>query len=197
MNQLNPPTQAHSPKPAQPKDDGLSGLILDVVLALFYGVLATWAVFTTFLIAGTVLDQFLDGDLKLFLALSLAVGIPLLTALGENSRREGYNKVLTPLERVHRVFIGSAIISFMAAILFSLTMAGNVVSQLRNNPVWFLAQDDRAYGPPPPLEDFTRRYSIILSDLIEEATTPLGLYEWQPYRADNSPNPETFHQTQV
>lgn len=186
MNQFHPSKQPQAAKKPQPAEDGIGELVLNVVLALMYGVLATWAVFTTFLIAGTVFDQFLDGDLKFSAALVLAVGIPILTALGENSQKEGREKVRGPLERVHRVFIGSAIISFMAAILLSMTMAGNVVGQLRSNPVWFLAQDARAYGPPPPLEDFTRRYSVVLSDLIEQVATPLGLYEWTPYRAEST-----------
>lgn len=193
MSHLNSPVPPPQPRPAQPQEEGVASLIFDVILVLLYGILATWAVFTTFLIAGTVLDQFLDGDLKLVLALVLAVGIPILTSLGENSRKQGREKVYGPLKRLHRIFIGSAIISFMAAIMLSMTMSGNVVSQLRNNPVWFIAQDARAYGPPPPLEDFTRRYSIVLSDLIEQSATQLGLYKWQPYRADNSQNIETFH----
>ena len=186
MNQFHPsqpPQQTHKP---QPQEDGVGTLILNVILMLMYGVLAAWAVFTAFLVAGSVFDQFLDGDLKFAAALVLAVGIPILTALGENSQKEGREKVRGPLERVHRVFIGAAIFSFMAAILLSMTMAGNVVGQLRSNPVWFLAQDARAYGPPPPMEDYTRRYSIVLSDLIEQVATPLGLYEWTPYRADNT-----------
>lgn len=185
MNQFQPSQQPQQARKPQPEEEGIGALILNVILALMYGILAVWAVFTTFLVAGSVFDQFLDGDLKFAIALVLAVGIPLLTALGENSQKQGREKVRGPLERVHRVFIGSAIISFMAAILFSLAMAGNVVGQLRNNPVWFLTQDARAYGPPP-LEDFTRRYSIVLSDIIEQVATPLGLYEWKPYRADNS-----------
>ncbi len=186
MNQFHPSQQPPQAKKPQPEEEGVGALILNVILALMYGTLAVWAVFTTFLVAGSVFDQFLDGDLKFAIALVLAVGIPILTALGENSQKEGREKVRGPLERIHRVFIGSAIMSFMAAILFSMTMAGNVVGQLRSNPVWFLAQDTRAYGPPPPLEDFTRRYSIVLSDMIEQIATPLGLYEWTPYRADNT-----------
>ncbi len=187
MNQFHSsPQPQQTQKPQSNEEEGVGALILNVVLALMYGTLAVWAVFTTFLVAGSVFDQFLDGDLKFAIALVLAVGIPILTALGENSQKEGREKVRGPLERVHRVFIGSAIISFMAAFLFSMTMAGNVVGQLRSNPVWFLTQDARAFGPPPPMEDITRRYSIVLSDLIEQVATPLGLYEWTPYRADNT-----------
>ncbi|MBA2662349.1 MAG: hypothetical protein H0U74_08635 [Bradymonadaceae bacterium] len=168
----------------QPDEDNFA---IDLVKVLLFGTLGCFGVYTAFIIAGTIFDQFLDGDLKLIAAAVLAIAIPVLTALGENSQKESGKTARGPLERTARVFIGVSIFSFMTAILLSLTMPGNICGQLRTNPNWFLKKDDRLYGPPTAFEDLNRRYSIVLSDLIEQATRPLGLYEDRTYRAELVP----------
>lgn len=141
-------------------------------LALF-GIVAAIGLYVAFLVVGTIFGHFLSGSLKLIASLVLAAAIPVLTALGENSKRERFEVVENPYDRAVRVFVGTAIFSFGTAVICALAMSGAVVYELRSYPNWFLTDSQRhsSFG------DFNAKVSLGLAQVVEEATSAIGIYE--------------------
>ncbi|MFW5968287.1 MAG: serine/threonine protein kinase [Persicimonas sp.] len=166
-------TLARAEKQKDDDESDVLELVAVVVQLTFLGLVAVSSLYVTFLVVSAIFDQFLSGDLKLVAALILSAGIPLLTALGENSRRERLNVVRDPVHRISRVFMGSAVFSFATALLCALVLTGAVIQELRSNPNWFLSdrQKESFVG------DVNASVSMELSNYIEKGTRAIGLYD--------------------
>lgn len=153
-----------STQPQQEEEQGTS----DYVVALLYGVLALWAVYTTFIVAGAVLGAVIDGPIRLAVAVGLALVFPILTAMGGNARKEQ----ATGVQIVSRIFIGAIILSFGTAVIIGVTMADKVVPRLMNDPNWFVNDPHAVQGPPA----INRRYSAIVADGFGRLAHAAGTY---------------------
>lgn len=153
----------NAPAPEERK----SGLV-DYVVALLYGVLAMWAVYTTFLVMGALLAAVVDGPIRMVGAIALAFVFPMLTAMGQNSTKEK----ATGVDILSRIFIGATILSFGCAVIVGVTMADKVVPKMMNDPNWFLNDPHAMQGPP----DLNRRYSVIVGDGFGRLAHAAGTY---------------------
>lgn len=103
--------------------------------------------------------------------------IPLATALGENSKKERFDVVTRPEDRIVRICIGSAIFSFMAALLISFAMSETVTDQLRYNPNWFFPDGGQAPHESTGLARVNYEMSGTVADIVENTTRAIGIYE--------------------
>lgn len=158
--------------PSEQADDDLTGFTVGMVKIVIFGSIAAIGVYISFLTIGTIFGEFLRGQLRFYGALILALAIPLLTALGENSQKERFEVVERPVDRIARVFIGTAIFSFGASILVCFAMSGQVVKELRRTPNWFMSdQTDRS-----KLGDLNDRFSEGIAFVVEAGTRAVGVY---------------------
>lgn len=144
----------------------------DYVALVIYGVLAAWAVFTTFIVMGALLVAVVDGPIRFAGAVILALVLPAVTAMGQNSRKEQ----ATGIEIVNRILIGTIILSFGCAVIVGITMADKVVPKMNNDPNWFVDDPHRQDGFPA----LNRRYHRIVADGFGKAAHRAGTY-YYPY----------------
>jgi hypothetical protein len=181
------PAEAKTSERPAPEETSSAEFVFEFVRIALFGVVAAIGLYIAFLVVSTIFGHFLSGDLKLVASLILASAIPLLTALGENSKRERFEVVDKPYDRVVRVFVGTAIFSFGTAVICSLAMSGAVVHELRTFPNWFLSDSQRqtSFG------DFNAKVSLGLAQVVEEATSAIGIYEGKSHadtRAKTGPS---------
>ncbi|MGM0557539.1 MAG: serine/threonine-protein kinase [Myxococcota bacterium] len=158
--------------PSEKVDDDLGGFTVGMVKIVLFGSLAAIGVYISFLTIGMIFGEFLRGQLRFYGALILAIAIPLLTALGENSQKERFEVVERPVDRIARVFIGTAIFSFGASILVCFAMSGQVVKELHRSPNWFMSdQMDRS-----KLGNLNDKFSEGLAFVVEAGTRAVGVY---------------------
>lgn len=150
-------------------DEEEDSFAIDLVAFLLSAVLAVWAVYTTFIVMGALLSSVFDrGELRFAGALILALIIPITTAMGANSRKEGARGI----QRFTRVAIGASILSVGCAAIVALTMADKVVPRLEADPNWFLDNPDSIHGTP----GLNRRYSGIIAQMSCRVAGDAGLY---------------------
>jgi hypothetical protein len=156
-------------------NDEEEGGIGNIVVFFGYTVLAIWGVYTTFIVMGAMLQTMFPDreDLRFALALVLAFIIPVLTAMGGNSRKEDAEGI----ERLSRVALGTTIFSFGCAVIVAITMAAKVEPALRHEPNWFLDNPGSSKGMP----DLNRRYSRIVAQMTCKAADAAGMYYCAPY----------------
>lgn len=155
------------------EDDDLPGFTLGVIKVLFFGSLALIGVYTSFLTIGTIFGDFLGGQLRFYGALILSLAIPVLTALGENSQKERFEVVERPVDRIARVFIGTAIFSFGATLIVCFAMSGQVVKELRRMPNWFLSDRAKMSTVGSLNADFSEGVAYV----VELGTRAVGVYD--------------------
>lgn len=146
-----------------------------------FGLTALIGLYLSFILVAPLFGHFLSGTFKLIATAILASAIPLLTALGENSKRERFDVIDKPYDRIIRVFVGTAIFSFGTGILCSLAMSGSVVNDLRKFPNWFLNDAQRV----SKAGQLNEKISLGVAQIVEEATTAIGIYEGVSH--DNEP----------
>ncbi|RVU48303.1 serine/threonine protein kinase [Lujinxingia sediminis] len=180
-------TAAHatvSPSPKPPpragSDDNLISFAFTVVKLIFLSILSIFFCYITFITTGALLGDFAHGTVKLGVASTLALSIPIFTALGENSQKERFHVVKRPTDRLARIFIGTTIFAAAACIIMSFAMAGRVTDFLRNDPNWFFRENVDVNFEPTPVTEANRSLSYTMADGIEVAMTKIGLYDGQP-----------------
>ncbi len=169
------PDVALRPKPAPPEDDDLVAFSFDLTKILFLSVLAALAVYTSFIVLGAALVEILeDPFLRLVATGVFCAGIPLFTALGENSQKERFRVLEKPRDRIIRILIGSTVFSVAAAFLVSVALASTVVRELRTAPNWYFsgAEADSEVGLP----GLNRRASYTTADAVEWTAAALGMH---------------------
>jgi eukaryotic-like serine/threonine-protein kinase len=164
----------------------------DTLRIVVFGCIALFGIYLAFIVSGTIFDAFLNGFQKLFASALLAIAIPLLTALGENSQKERFHVVTRPADRIVRVCVGSAIFSFMTAILIGFAMSGTVTHQLRYNSNWFLKDDAPTLEESRGLALINYRLSTNVADIVETVTSAMGIYEGVPTLQDAQPTTPTI-----
>ncbi|MFP4599793.1 MAG: serine/threonine protein kinase [Persicimonas sp.] len=173
-----PPTsRTSSQRLGEPEQDTSTDFVVEFLRMGLFGLVAGIGLYVAFLVVSTIFGQFLSGQLKLIATLILAAAIPLLTALGENSKRERFEVVDNPYDRIVRVFVGTAIFSFGTAVLCTLVMSGAVVHELRTYPNWFMTDSQRNSAAG----ELNYKVSLGLAQVVEEATTAIGIYSGKPH----------------
>lgn len=143
--------------------------VADLVAFVLSAVLAVWGVYTTFIVMGAMLATVFDsGDLRFAGSLALALVIPVMTAMGANSRKEGAEGI----QRLTRVAIGTVILSVGCAAIVALALAEKVVPRLEADPNWFMENPDSTQGMPK----LNRRYSGIIAGMSCRAAHEAGFY---------------------
>src|SRR5690554_3316977 len=150
-----------------------------------FGLIALIGLYLSFILVAPVFGHFLSGTFKLIATAILASAIPLLTALGENSKRERFDVIDKPYDRIIRVFVGTAIFSFGTGILCSLAMSGSVVNDLRKFPNWFLNDAQRV----SKVGQLNEKISLGVAQVVEDVTTALGIYSGVDHSGDDAPKP--------
>ncbi len=182
-NQFAVPDSAPNPSeralPDAGEDESAGEFVGEFLRMVVFGAVAAIGLYIAFLVVSTIFGHFLSGQLKLMASLILAAAIPLLTALGENSKRERFEVVDKPYDRIVRVFVGTAIFSFGTAVLCAMAMSGSVVHELRTFPNWFMSDSQRASS----FGDFNAKFSQGLANVVEQATTAVGMYQGKPTEA--------------
>ena len=146
---------------------------MDIIAALLTAVLAVWGVYTTFLVMGAMFGSVIDnGSIRYFGALALALVIPIITAMGANSRKEE----ATGAQRLTRVGIGTTIFSMGCAVIVAIALAGKVVPTLESNPNWFLSNPDSTQG----VQKLNRKYSNIIAGISCRVAHKAGTYYCPP-----------------
>jgi serine/threonine protein kinase len=175
---------------ADARDEETTIFVLEFLRLAIFGLVAAVGLYVAFLVVSTIFGHFLSGQLKLIASLILAAAIPVLTALGENSKRERFEVVENPYDRIVRVFVGTAIFSFGTAVICALAMSGAVVYELRQFPNWFMTDSQRhsAFG------EFNAKVSLGLAQVVEEATSAIGIYEGKTH-ADTTASPKRMKPT--
>lgn len=153
-------------------------------MALF-GLIALIGLYLSFILVGPIFGHFVSGTLKLAATAILASAIPLLTALGENSKRERFDVIDNPYDRITRVFIGTAIFSFGTGVLCSLAMSGGVVHDLRRFPNWFLSDAQKV----SKVGRLNEQVSLGIAQVVEDVTSALGIYSGVDYSGEDAPKP--------
>lgn len=169
-----PGRRAQLPKaPSEAAEEDITGFAIGMVKIVFFGAIAAIGVYISFLTIGTIFGEFLGGQLRFYGALILSLAIPLLTALGENSQKERFEVVERPVDRIARVFIGTAIFSFGASIIVCFAMSGQVVRELRRMPNWFMSDQTRMSKLGSVNADFSEGVAYV----VELGTRAVGVYD--------------------
>lgn len=142
-----------------------------------FGVLALVGLYLSFILIAPIFGHFVSGTLKLAATAILSAAIPVLTALGENSKRERFEVIDKPYDRITRVFVGTAIFSFGTGVLCSLVMNASIVHDLRKFPNWFLTDAQQV----SKVGELNEKVSLGVALVVEEATTVIGIYSGQPH----------------
>ena len=154
---------------SQNSNDEESTFGADLVAFIVSSILAAWAMYTTFLVMGALAAAVLERfELRAAVAMLLAVVIPVITAMGMNSRKEGAEGI----QRLTRVNIGASIFAAGCAVIVCLTMADKVVSKLTFDPNWFLDNPEAQTGTPAT----NRKYSNIVADMACKSAHAIGTY---------------------
>lgn len=167
-------------------EESLVGFGFTVIKLCFLGLLAGFFVYMCFLISGALIGQFVQGAMQIAVASTLAIAIPLFTALGENSQKERFEVVHKASHRLSRVFIGSAIFSAATAFIISFAMPWMVTDQLRNDPNWMFKPSRGVVYEPTSFTEFNKDVSFMLADGVEVVTVFLGRYDGTPTQAQSS-----------
>ncbi len=173
----DPASRSPEERLRKPAEDESTSFTIEFLRMSLFGLVAGIGLYVAFLVVSTIFGQFLSGQLKLIATLILAAAIPLLTALGENSKKERFEVVDNPYDRIVRVFVGTAIFSFGTAVLCALVMSGAVVHELRTYPNWFMTDSQRNSAPG----EINYKVSLGLAQVVEEATTAIGIYSGKPH----------------
>lgn len=205
-SELPPPPDASAspfaePEPEQPEnveakstpikpqnnDDNLLSFSFVIIKICLLAILASSFVYLTFLTLGALLGEILDDNfLRMIIASAVAIGIPLFTALGENSQKERFDVIVKPTDRLVRVFLGTTIFAAAAGFLIALTMSGAVTEHLRKDPNWIFKQTRGLNYEPTAVTAMNRRVSAGLADMIEAGTSAVGLYSGTPTSAQDA-----------
>lgn len=143
------------------------------VLAVAYGVLAVWGVYTTFIVSGALVGTFEEGKFRFAVALLLALVFPILTAMGFNNvRKEGVHGI----EILNRVLLGTAILSLGTSIIIGITMTEKVLNNMRQDPNWFVEDPYQQDGFPA----MNRKYHRVVAEGFCKAAHQVGTYYCPP-----------------
>jgi hypothetical protein len=141
----------------------------DLILLPILVVLSAWAMYTCWIVAGALVGSVIDGGIRVFATFVIAIGFPMLTALGfTNTREEGGRGIQT----VNRVFIGATIVCAGTAFVLGVALAGKVVPELQRDPNWFLDRPMSEQGIPK----MNRRYSGLTSNALCKTAHKAGTY---------------------
>lgn len=141
----------------QPEQKEQSDDVMKYVTAVVYAVMSIWAVYTTFIVAGALAGTVVDGQLRLAIAVALALIFPIMTAMGfSNTSKEGARGI----ETLNRVLLGTIVLSMGTAVIIGVTMAGKVIPNMQNDPNWFLSARSSGNGFPK----LNQRYHRVASD---------------------------------
>jgi eukaryotic-like serine/threonine-protein kinase len=187
----NPSAQSsdqHDPEPLADEEPSSLEFVGAFLRMGIFGMIALIGLYVAFLVTSAIFGHFLSGSLKLMASLILSAAIPLLTALGENSKRERFDVVDDPYDRVVRVFVGTSIFSFGTAVLCALVMSGGVVHELRSFPNWFLNDSQRRSAAG----ELNASVSLGLAQVIEESTRAIGIYSGKGHTDTNRSGERRF-----
>jgi hypothetical protein len=158
-----------------PADDDLVQFSFDLVKILLLSLVTAASVYASFILIGAGLIEVLEDPFMRLVATGvLCGGIPLFTALGENSQKERFRVLERPRDRIIRVLIGSTVFSIAAGFLISVALASTVVRELRTAPNWFVSQETA--NNEAGLVRLNRKASYLTADAVEWTASALGLY---------------------
>jgi eukaryotic-like serine/threonine-protein kinase len=164
-------------------DESLAAFSFGILKVCALASLAVFLIITTFLIIGALVGEFVDGAMRMAIAASIALAIPLFTSLGEFTQRERFEVVQRVTDRVARVLFGISIFSAAAVFLASFSMPGLINAHLRNDPNWMFQPAAGVVYEPTPTTNLNQKYSFFLADMIEKATAAVGRYDGEPTKA--------------
>ena len=163
--------------PGEPEEESDLAFTVKVVKMCLLFILATFFVYTAFIVTGAMVGEWIDGYMRIAVAGALALAIPLFTALGENSHKERFEVVERKSDRILRVLIGTAIFAAAPVLIISLVMPGHITEYLRGDPNWMLEPNPAVDYEPTPMTQLNERMSFTIADMIEDGTTVIGLYD--------------------
>ncbi len=187
---LSDPTHHSTPNLVEQKS--LTSFSAQIILLTVVSIFALISTYFAFLFMGVIVDHFLDSGAKLFATILITLAIPALTILSESSRKEKFEVIIQPLERVRRVVGMTTLFSGLVVLLVSLLMPGTVIREFRGNPNWFLRSSDAVASEPGKLSSLNRSISFSLASGVEVATRTFGLYDES---ADKKDVPEQVFRT--
>lgn len=185
-------SSARAKRGRQQADDGRAlTFVFDTLKLLGLGALALFGVYVSFLLIGSMFEGWLAGSLRMLAALSLALAIPILTAIEETSDRERFRVMRRRVNRIARTLVSTCILSLASGTLVSIAMPKKVVTELRTHPNWFLSETNRRTSTASLNKSISRR----VADVVATATGALGLYTPGPFDkeptvpVDDTPEP--------
>ena len=188
-------TEDEQPRRSQAEDEddeSTAAFGFKVAKLCFLGSLAGFFIYVAFLVIGALISDFTEGYLRIAVAGGVAVAIPLFTALGENSQKERFEVVERTSDRIARVFIGSAIFAAVPLVIVSFVMPGHITEQMRADPNWLYEPRPGVDYEPTALTEINQRISWAVADMIEEATTAVGVYDGSSVDDDDEPRRPSF-----
>lgn len=151
---------------AEQEDEGGA---FDWALAIFGVALAAWGLYTSFLVAGALLDEVVQHNTARWIgSLVLALILPAFAALGVSSKKEK----VPPSRWIWRATSAAAILSMGTALIIGITMADKVVGSLQNDPNWFMENRHAQSGPPA----LNRQYSARVAHACGKIAHKAGFY---------------------
>ncbi len=164
--------------------ESLTSFSTQVVILIVASTLALISTYFAFLFMSVIVDHFLDSGLKLAATLLIILAIPALTILSESSRKERFEVIIQPLERVRRVALMTTLFSCLVVLLISLLMPGSVIREFRSDPNWFLRSSDAVTSEPGKISSLNRSISFSLASSVEATTRTFGIYDETPKKSD-------------
>ncbi len=185
-----PPPVEDGPKELQEEaDESLFLFAFTVLKICFLATLAAFFVYSSFLLMTALVGEYIDGFMRMGVGVAVALALPLLTALGEFSRKERFDVVQKPSPRITRIFIGVSILSAIVGVMVSFAMPGLVTHHLRNDANWMFQQSAGVVYDPTPTTNLNMQYSHFLADMVEKSTAAIGRYDGEPTTAQDDDQP--------
>ena len=165
------PPQTSAEKKQEEKEQQESSVAFGFRVAkiCFLGLMATFFVYSAFLVLGALVGWFVDDTLRLLAAGGVGLAIPLFSALGENSQKERLEVVHRLTDRIARVFIGSSIFAAGSIVVICMAVPTHVVTNLHDDPNWMFSAPEQSR-----LADFNEDLSAAVATVIQKATIDLG-----------------------
>lgn len=154
-----------NPQQPQPAAEPKSGnVLLTPVLAL----VAVWALYTCWIVVGGLVGSGISGGFRFIATFVVAIGFPVLTALGFTSKTEEGSR---GLQKINRVLGGTAAVCAATAFIIGVALAGTVVPQMHREPNWFF--NPRSTGKLPQIN---RRYSAATANALCRTAHMVGTH---------------------
>ena len=166
-----------APRPrVQAPDDDLAQFSIGVIKACIVGTMALVFCFMVFLVVGAWFASFLDGTMRLIGAVLVALAFPGITAVMEGSTRERFRVVTSPVDRISQILLKTTVFSIAAIAVLSAVFATPIVTNLQNDPNWYLQDQEGQRGFPA----LNKRVSYTLADVIGQTMGAIGIYKKKP-----------------